>query len=304
MEEPLRATRLREACKQVELLLTNLKFRLLDLRSKQGGRTQLFHDRYILVFDELGEVEAGYHLSNSIQGATKKYPLLITPIPKDLLTAVKDYVGSLLALPDDSPTELITLFFSVNRPETSFFEKEQHRLATIPHSNFFFASLLHNEKLSSLNEVELNSHLQSFGLLTKEDSTFAVTDQIDSYLNCFTQKLLISNTVDFAKLWAAFGSWLACLPDSDEYLSKVITGGGQNLVLKIQQFLFDAPEQKLPIGSLGAGHNADLIRIIDLILRDFKKGLREDGYLLKIADWHSWRYYSPAWPSTTTCKGQ
>ncbi|MHC5719205.1 MAG: VPA1262 family N-terminal domain-containing protein, partial [Nostoc sp.] len=82
LEEPLRATELKQVCKQLELLLNNLKFWLFDLRSKEGGKTQLFHDRYILVFDESGYIITGYHLSNSLQGATRKHPLLITPIPK------------------------------------------------------------------------------------------------------------------------------------------------------------------------------------------------------------------------------
>jgi hypothetical protein len=147
LEEPQRATRLIEACKQLELLLTNLKFRLLDLRSKEGGRKSLFHDRYILVFDEFGKVKTGYHLSNSIQGATKKHPLLVTPIPGDVLIAVEDYISSLLAPADNSPTELITLFSSANRTEIPSSAKYHSGLTAIAHASFFFAMLLQDNRL-------------------------------------------------------------------------------------------------------------------------------------------------------------
>jgi hypothetical protein len=93
---PSRAVRINAACELLSDFLGRIRFRILDLRSKGGGRDQLFHDRYVLVFSTDGGLKKGYHLSNSIQGATKKSPLLVTPIPTDVLERVGAYVGGLM----------------------------------------------------------------------------------------------------------------------------------------------------------------------------------------------------------------
>lgn len=286
---------LEKACTDLEFLLTNLKFRLLDLRSKQGGKTQLFHDRYILVFDEFVEVKTGYHLSNSIQGATKKHPLLVTPIPEDVLTAVENYVDDLLVPGDNSPDELITLFSSVNGTETPSSNEYQYGLAAIPYAGSFFATLLNESTLSHMSEPELVNYLQRNGILIEEDSSFAINGQIESQLDYFVRVLVASSAENFAKLWAAFASWLAQLPDSSEYFSKIIASGGEKLALKIQRFLSNAPEQQLPLGSLGARMNTDSARITQLISHNFKEALRNAKFLLESADNRSWSNFSRLW---------
>ncbi|TOD77377.1 hypothetical protein CGJ56_24305, partial [Vibrio parahaemolyticus] len=50
-----------------------------------GVRDGSLHDRYILVTDGYGLPVKGYHLSNSFQSANENFPLLITPIPTDVL---------------------------------------------------------------------------------------------------------------------------------------------------------------------------------------------------------------------------
>ena len=295
LEEPQRATRLIEACEQLELLLTNLKFRLLDLRSKEGGRKSLFHDRYILVFDEFGKVKTGYHLSNSIQGATKKHPLLVTPIPGDVLIAVEDYVSSLLSPADNSPTELITLFSSANRTETPSSAKHHSGLTAIPHASLFFATLLQDNRLLTVSNAELASYLQNNGLFIEEGRSFAVTDQIDAQLNYFVQVLIASSAENFVKLWTALASWLAQLPNSEEYLNRVMIGGGENLALKIKNFLSDASSQKAPIGSFGASKNQDSVIITNLMLLPFREELRRVDELLMLADSRSWYGFSYDW---------
>lgn len=54
------------------------------------------HDRMVLVRDAKMRPVVGYHLSNSLQKANENYPLLITPIPTDVLQRVLDYSDELL----------------------------------------------------------------------------------------------------------------------------------------------------------------------------------------------------------------
>lgn len=54
------------------------------------------HDRMVLVRDAQMRPVVGFHLSNSLQKANENYPLLITPIPADVLQRVLDYSDELL----------------------------------------------------------------------------------------------------------------------------------------------------------------------------------------------------------------
>jgi len=110
--EPNRATRLKEICNRtdIQLLLSRLKFNLLDVRSLTEKADQLFHDRYIIVYNNEGKLKAGYHLSNSIQGATSNHPLLITPIPYDILGDVAAYIQELRNPPPDKNYKVIQLY--------------------------------------------------------------------------------------------------------------------------------------------------------------------------------------------------
>jgi hypothetical protein len=294
LEEPQRAKLLKQVCKQVELLLNNLKFQLLDLRSKEGGKTQLFHDRYILVFDESSYIQSGYHLSNSLQGATKKHPLLITPIPEPELTEVEEYVSGLLASTDDSTTEVITLFSSVKEIISCCTERQQG-VANIPYAGLFFTALL-NENLSlNIGELETFKYNQHDKSIFDESGNLIVPEDIESKLDHLTQVLISSDAGNFAKLWTALGAWLARITDSHTYLDQIISAGGENLAVKIQNFLSDAPEQETPIGLLGTSSNSDSARISNLILRDFKEGLHHAKHLLTNADSHSWYCFWDDW---------
>ncbi len=53
-----------------------------------AGTDPPLHDRYLLVRRAEGTAE-GFHLSNSLQGAAKYSPLLVTPIPPDVLPQVR-----------------------------------------------------------------------------------------------------------------------------------------------------------------------------------------------------------------------
>lgn len=287
-----RETRLKKACKEVELLLDNLNFRLLALRKKEAkNKQQIFHDRYILVFDEIDQVKTGYHLSNSIQHATENYPLLATPIPRDVLTGVEDYVASLLAPADDEPFTVDILFSAANKTKTKY----QYGVAAIPHAGLFFAALLNENILSDIDESELSNYLQNNRILIEEGRQFTITDRINSQLDHFIQVLVASSAKNFAKLWSAFGAWLARIPDSDEYLDTIVIAGRDSLAGKIQKFLLDLPEHELPIDSFGIKQNSDSARITDLLLQNFKEGLHQAEHLIRDADCNSWHNFSHNW---------
>ena len=64
----------------------------MSLKEKIG----FFMNPDTLLYDDKNSLKNGYHLSNSIQRATVNDPLLVTPIPTDLLDKVDEYVSSLI----------------------------------------------------------------------------------------------------------------------------------------------------------------------------------------------------------------
>ncbi len=87
---PDRVNNLVASCEQNHRLLKNIKLRIYGVKEGQ------LHDRYVLVMGSDGLPIAGFNLSNSFQKAAENYPLLITPIPADVLLQVEQYKSGLL----------------------------------------------------------------------------------------------------------------------------------------------------------------------------------------------------------------
>jgi hypothetical protein len=82
---PGRIDNLVASCGHNRRQLQCIKLRIYGLKH---GR---LHDRYILVMAPDQLPVAGFHLSNSLQSAAENYPLLVTPIPADVLLEVEQY---------------------------------------------------------------------------------------------------------------------------------------------------------------------------------------------------------------------
>lgn len=79
-----------KACEQNQKSLSKLNLTIYGLKQDK------LHDRYILVLNNAGIPVQGFHLSNSLQSATANHPLLITPIPQDVLLSVSAYMQGLI----------------------------------------------------------------------------------------------------------------------------------------------------------------------------------------------------------------
>ena len=87
---PGRINNLVASCEHNRHLLKHIKLRIYGLKE---GR---LHDRYILIMGPDGLPVAGVNLSNSFQKAAENFPLLITPIPADILLKVEQYKSGLV----------------------------------------------------------------------------------------------------------------------------------------------------------------------------------------------------------------
>ncbi len=106
-----RQSRLKDAIVRNALALEGLSLDLLVVPPNQ------LHDRLALEFDRDGEVAAGFQLSNSLQAATKNHPLLITPIPADVLPQVADAAARMIA--DAEDLQLLPETASASEPTPS-----------------------------------------------------------------------------------------------------------------------------------------------------------------------------------------
>lgn len=110
-----REARLDSALKQLFPVAVGLNLQVLDLRKKAGGKSRIFHDRYVLFLDKDDKPTKGFNLSTSLQSATRTTPLLVTAIPSDVLVQVSEYVLQLLS-PSESDSHEVVRIFPVESP--------------------------------------------------------------------------------------------------------------------------------------------------------------------------------------------
>lgn len=102
----------------------------LIIRDMAGSGPKL-HDRYLFIGYDDGRCE-GYMLSNSLQGATKKSPLLITRIGTPVLVKVKKHIAKLI-----DPDKVETIYHYSDRTSSS--TQEGKEIADADFYNFLQA---------------------------------------------------------------------------------------------------------------------------------------------------------------------
>jgi len=192
-KEPNRAGRLLNMINGFPELFAGSKITVNDYRNKSANNKSLLHDRYMIVYIH-GEEPKGFHLSNSIQNATQNYPLLITPIPSDVLPEVEKYSVGLIDEGDRTGSfEMVKLYDYRNRKDGHSKDNSGSRKPA------------HDEKLFA----ELKTFVSS-----EDETDFTAIRQIfESYISDDYQK--------FEKFWDTFGWFLANVPTGDGMLSHV-----------------------------------------------------------------------------------
>lgn len=214
--EPNRATRIKKYIADYPSLFDSLKLNIYDLRSTGGGDKNLLHDRYMLLFEKDSLVK-GFHLSNSIQGASKYHPLLITPIPRNILNKVNQHISQIIqGTGPEKDVQIIPL-------------TERKVLANRNTLNQNFPAN------SELYEI-LNTQFHSVEAIQKENISFIVT------------KLSESNQEEFNEIWSTIGHFLANVHFSDEFLKELQVHFSPELISKLTNFLKLTISNPQPIG--------------------------------------------------------
>ena len=213
-------------------MLSRLSLAIWDIRSERGGNSSLFHDRYILIFDADGHAMEGYHLSNSIQAATQFDPMLVTPIPVDILGEVASYVTQVAnaespVVENAKAIQLYPRNDSENSPEKSM-EKDQN---LVLRTTLFWAELLQKAELAAAPNSQVAEYLKANGFLDVDMECFTIKDEelMDKQLQNLAINLQDMERDKFLIIWEQFSVWLANVSGSDIYLEKLCEYSNENL---------------------------------------------------------------------------
>jgi hypothetical protein len=277
--EPLRGVRIRKACERLRPVLSRINFEIRDLRRRRESRDQLFHDRYLLAFgNEHGEREVlkGFHFSNSIQGATRHSPLLITPIPNDILGEVASYVGSLVEADSDvvGQAEVVTIASSEMLRATI---SPTVQAATNPGE--LFADLLQEPTLRDVDLAVLKAQLTAQGIMVEGDS-YRFLPELQPKFSEFMQRLVRMNDIDFVRMWALLGDWMAHTANGESQIRSIFAECGDSLATRLVKMLKNSPTTEPPLGFRGRPLSDGISGQGHLFRRDFASVLTEAGYLV------------------------
>ncbi|MDG5494829.1 VPA1262 family protein [Niveispirillum sp. BGYR6] len=200
------------SCELNRHLMKHIKLRIYGLKN---GR---LHDRYILITGkEDGLPVTGFNLSNSLQNAAENYPMLVTPIPADVLLKVEEYKSGLVreareaqesieAKPEgEIQKPLIRLLFdsSVSASETPRLY-EPLRFLEMPQAGDVLSVWTNESSLRGLNGDLLKERMAALDLLSGESLTLPETEGLQNYLD-----RRAGNFLDFTADWEVLGQILA-----------------------------------------------------------------------------------------------
>ncbi|MDF7675854.1 VPA1262 family protein [Neisseriaceae bacterium ESL0693] len=183
-------------------LLSRINLRIYYL--KKGK----LHDRYILVIGSDGFWKIGFHLSNSLQKTAENYPLLITPIPADVLLKIEPYklalVRQALAAHSDSQNKN-----SYKKPffDSTTFPTTYNRLQFLekPEAGNVLSVWTGETSLKGLNGNQLREQMKVLGFLKNNSLTLP-----NGLHNCINKQAI--NSKDFHAIWEILSEILKHFP--------------------------------------------------------------------------------------------
>ncbi len=197
-------------CEHNRQLLNHIKLRIYGLME---GR---LHDRYILVMGSDGLPVAGFNLSNSFQQATENYPLLVTPIPADVLLQVEQYKSELVqeaqAAQAEGQTEnpSMRLLFASTASPTVPRRYEPLRFLEKARAGDVLSIWTGEPSLQGLSGDLLKKQMEVLNLL--KDDSLALPDEA-GLRNCLNHQT--GDFSEFTATWEVLGEVLAQSPTED-----------------------------------------------------------------------------------------
>lgn len=223
-----RINNLAVSCELNRGLLKGVKLRIYGIKESK------LHDRYILIMGQDSLPVAGFHLSNSFQKAAENYPLLITPIPNDVLFQVEKYKSALVkeamaassCLGGDNATMRLIFDSTVSTVTPRRYEP----LSFLENSEAgnVLSAWSGELSLKGLSGSQLRAHMTVLGLL-KDDSLMLS----NGLMNCINQQA--RDIHHFTKVWEVLGEVLANSSTDDRWGQELASEN--NFLNYLYQFL-------------------------------------------------------------------
>lgn len=197
-----RVNNLIASCEHNSHILSHIKFRIYGLKE---GR---LHDRYILIMGSDKLPIAGFHLSNSFQKAAENYPLLITPIPADVLLQVEQYKSAMVKdamttrLDSEAENPVMRLLFDSTESPSAQRRYEPLRFLEKSDAGSVLSVWSGETSLKGLSGDQLRTQMTALGLL--RNNSLLLTDGLK---NCVNKQEI--NSRDFISTWEVLGEVLA-----------------------------------------------------------------------------------------------
>ncbi|MBI5592582.1 MAG: hypothetical protein HY881_19115 [Deltaproteobacteria bacterium] len=191
-------------CEHNRRLLKHIKLRIYGLKE---GR---LHDRYILILGPDRLPVAGFNLSNSFQKAAENYPLLVTPIPADILLQVEKYKSTLVqeaqAAQPTGETEnpSMRLLFDSTALPTASLRYQPLRFLEKTQAGDVLSVWTGEPSLQGLSGDLLKERMVALDLL--KDDSLALPDTA-GLRNCLDEQ--VDDFADFTAIWEVLGEVLA-----------------------------------------------------------------------------------------------
>lgn len=231
-------------CENNRSRLRRIKLRIYGLKY---GR---LHDRYILIVGPDRLPVAGFNLSNSFQKATENYPLLVTPIPADVLLKVEQYKSELVReaeagrSDDEAEQASMRLLFDSTEPADAPSRPQRYepfRFFEKPQAGDVLSIWTGEPSLKGLNGDPLKERMAALDLV-RNDSL--VLPETGGLCHCLRQQA--GNFADFTAAWEVLGDVLAHSSAGDSRLREVESEHG--FLQFLAQFLeasFDRPNDQV-----------------------------------------------------------
>lgn len=193
-------------------LLKRIKLRIYGLKE---GR---LHDRYILVMGSDGLPVAGFNLSNSFQKAAENYPLLVTPIPPDVLLKVEQYKSGLVQeaeaeQPEGEVANLsMRLLFDSTAVPVAPRLYEPLRFLETPLAGDVLSLWTGEASLQCLSGESLKERMAVLGLVKDNSLALSETAGLRNYLGRQS-----TDFADFTATWDVVGEVLAHSHNDDPH---------------------------------------------------------------------------------------
>lgn len=268
-----RVRRLKSATERIAFILRRKALDILDLRSNEQSNAELFHDRYLLVADSAGNYVEGFQLSNSVQGATKKSPLLITSIPADVLPQVGGYVDKLATASSEvvHDARVVSLYSSSEHTRPGPVDTEPPRKL-----GELWGMVLQDPSLATLDPAPLADALRHVNLLKKDGDFHFLpsTALVDDGFKRVAVSLRQADADEVWALWAAV-AYVCYRITTFEALLEALLEGYPGLGSALEDVMRTAADQPWPEGLKGSEPSLEDLNLGGLTKLDFSDLVHE-----------------------------